>query len=254
MLADELGQVLGVETHRDEHVAAVVTAAARAVVAGTSSAANARGYRALLRVADRYAAGRRAWAIEGSGSYGAGLSRYLAARGELVLEISCTPRTERRLRGKDDALDAARTAPAALAGDRLALPRAGTRREALRLLLVARRSAVDVRREALSQPRAVIATAPDPLRRQLRGLPLGKTAATSRGASRTPECSCGSTPRRSRSRSAAPPSAAPRSTRSARSSTSCVQDEFATSAGRRSQRTTARFRAARAGLRRLHGG
>jgi transposase len=174
MLADGLDYVIGVDTHRDEHVVAVVTAPAGAVVAGTTSAANARGYRALLRVADRYAPGRRAWAIESSGSYGAGLTRYLAARGEMVLEISRTPRTERRLRGKDDAMDAARTARAALASDRPALPRAGERREALRLPLVARRSAVDVRREALSQLRAVIVTAPDPLRQELRGLPLGK--------------------------------------------------------------------------------
>jgi transposase len=174
MLADGLDYVIGVDTHRDEHVVAVVTAPAGAVVAGTTSAANARGYRALLRVADRYAPGTRAWAIESSGSYGAGLTRYLAARGEMVLEISRTPRTERRLRGKDDAMDAARTARAALASDRPALPRAGERREALRLPLVARRSAVDVRREALSQLRAVIVTAPDPLRQELRGLPLGK--------------------------------------------------------------------------------
>jgi transposase len=91
-----------------------------------------------------------------------------------VLELSRTPRAERRLRGKDDALDAARTARAALAGETLALPRAGERREALRLLLVARRSAVDVRREALTQLRAVIVTAPDGLRQELRGLPVGK--------------------------------------------------------------------------------
>ena len=65
------------------------------------------------------------------------------------------------MRGKNDTLDAARAARAALASDRLALPRSGERREALRLLLVARRSAVDVRREALTQLRAVIVTAPD---------------------------------------------------------------------------------------------
>src|SRR5437764_376299 len=87
---------------------------------------------------------------------------------------SVIPHSERRLRGKDDALDAARTARAALASDKLALPRAGERREALRLLLVARRSAVDVRREALTQLRAVIVTAPDRLRQELRGLPLGR--------------------------------------------------------------------------------
>jgi len=174
MLADELDYVLGVDTHRDEHVMAVVTAPAGVVVAGRSAAANARGYRELLRVAGRHAPGRRAWAIEGTGSYGAGLARFLAGRGELVLELSRTPRAERRLRGKDDTLDAVRTARAALASETLALPRTGQQREALRLLSVARRSAVDVRREALTQLRAVIVTAPDPLRSELRRLPLGQ--------------------------------------------------------------------------------
>jgi transposase len=174
MLANELDYVLGVDTHRDEHVMAVVTAPAGAVVAGAAAPANARGYGELLRVAARHAPGRRAWAIEGTGSYGAGLARFLAGRGETVLEVSRTPRTERRLRGKDDTLDAARTARAALASDRLALPRAGERREALRLLLIARRSAVDVRREALAQVRAVIVTAPERLRQELNGLPAGK--------------------------------------------------------------------------------
>jgi transposase len=137
-------------------------------------AATRAGYRDALRFAQRHAVGRRAWAIEGTGSYGAGLARFLAERGELVLELSRTPRAERRLHGKDDSLDAVRTARAALASETLALPRTGERREALRLLLVARRSAVDVRREALTQLRAVIVTAPDRLREELRGLPLGR--------------------------------------------------------------------------------
>ena len=119
-----------------------------AVLARRAVAANGRGYAAALRFAGEAAGGARVWAIEGTGSYGAGLVRYLAGRGETVLEISRTPRAERRLRGKDDSLDAARTARAALASETLALPRSGERREALRLLLVARRSAVDVRREA----------------------------------------------------------------------------------------------------------
>jgi transposase len=173
MLANELDYVLGVDTHRDEHVLAVVTAPAGAVIAGVAAPANGRGYRELLRIAERHAPGRRAWAIEGSGSYGAGLARFLAGRRETVLEVSRTPRAERRLQGKDDELDAVRTARAALASQTLALPRAGERREALRLLLVARRSAVDVRREALSQLRAVIVTAPEPLREQLRTLSTG---------------------------------------------------------------------------------
>lgn len=174
MVADELDYVVGVDTHLDEHVLAVVSAATGAVVARLAVRTNPRGYSAALRFAQEAGAGARVWAIEGTGSYGAGLARYLASRGETVLEVSRTPRSERRLRGKDDALDAARTARAALASDTLALPRAGERREALRLLLVARRSAVDVRREALAQLRGVIVTANDGLREELRGLPAGR--------------------------------------------------------------------------------
>jgi transposase len=133
--------------------------------------ANRRGYREALRLAERYAPGARAWAIEGAGHYGSGLVRYLSERGEAVLEISRTPRAGRRLRGKDDLLDAVRAARAALASETLTLPRAGERREALRLLLIARRSAIDVRREALVQLRSVIVTAPDRLRDELRKLP-----------------------------------------------------------------------------------
>jgi transposase len=174
MLADELDYVVGVDTHLDEHVLAVVAVPSAAVVERRAVRANGRGYAAALQFAEEEAVGARVWAIEGTGSYGAGLARYLAGRGETVLEISRTPRAERRLRGKDDALDAARTARAALASETLTLPRSGERREALRLLLIARRSAVDVRREALGQLRGVIVTAPDQLRQELRGLPVGR--------------------------------------------------------------------------------
>ena len=174
MLADELDYVVGVDTHRDEHVLAVVAAATGAVLARRAVRANARGYWEALRVVGETDGSGRAWAIEGTGSYGAGLARFLADRGETVLEVGRTPRAERRLRGKDDSLDAARTARAALTGETLALPRSGQRREALRLLLIARRSAVDVRREALGQLRSVIVTAPDQLRQELRELPLGR--------------------------------------------------------------------------------
>ena len=174
MVADELDYVIGVDTHLDEHVLAIIAAPSGAVVAQRSVRASARGYAAALRFAADEANGARVWAIEGTGSYGAGLARFLAGAGETVLEISRTPRAERRLRGKDDSLDATRTARAALASETLALPRSGERREALRLLLVARRSAVDVRREALGQLRGVIVTAPDKLREELRGLPVGR--------------------------------------------------------------------------------
>ena len=174
MLADELDYVVGVDTHLDEHVLVLVAAPSGAVVARRSVRASARGYSAALQFAGERADGVRAWAIEGAGHYGAGLARFLAARGETVLAVSRTPRAERWLQGKGDALDAARTARAALVSETLAMPRAGERREALRLLLIARRSAVDVRREAIGQPRGVVVTAPDQLRKELRGLPVGR--------------------------------------------------------------------------------
>jgi transposase len=180
----------------------VLAAAAGAVVAGRAVEANARGYRETLRFAEQYAGGSRTWAIEGTGSYGAGLARYLAERGETVLEVSRTPKAERRLRGKDDTLDAVRTARAALASDALALPRSGERREALRLLLIARRGAVDVRREALAQLRGVIVTAPDAARAAARAAnrnvarPLQPPAAhEDRGRRRARDQTCAAQPR-----------------------------------------------------------
>jgi transposase len=220
MLADQLDYVVGVDTHRDEHVLAVVAAPAGGVVSRQAVAAERAGYRQALRFAERSAAGRRAWAIEGAGHYGVGLARFLAERGETVLEISRTPRAERRLRGKDDSLDAVRTGRAALAGEALALPRSGERREALRLLLVARRSAVDVRREALVQLRSVIVTAPDQLREELRGLALERcSSAAAICAARAPQAptssrhglSCGAWPAGSKRRPRRPPSLRARS-------------------------------------------
>ena len=172
MLADELDYVVGVDTHRDEHVLAVVAAATGAVLARRAVRANGGGYSAALRFAEEAADGARGWAVEGAGHYGAGLARYLASRGETVLEVGRSARGERRLCGKDDQLDAVRAGRAALGSEPLPRPRSGERREALRLLLLARRGAVDVRREALVQLRSVIVTAPDRLREELRGLPV----------------------------------------------------------------------------------
>jgi len=82
MLADELDYVVGVDTHRDRHAVAVVDAHTGAVIAETTTAANARGYADAVRVANRHAPGDRLWAIEGTGHYGAGLARHLQRRGE----------------------------------------------------------------------------------------------------------------------------------------------------------------------------
>jgi transposase len=123
--------------------------------------------------------------------HGAGLARHLSGRGERVLEAGRSPRNERRLHGKDDGLDAIRAARATLTGDELALPKAGQRQEALRLLMLARRGAIDVRRQALVQLRSVIVTAPDQLRSELRGLTqkqlLNRCRLLRRSSTRTPD-------------------------------------------------------------------
>lgn len=189
MLTDEVDYVVGVDTHRDQHTLAVVASPTGAVVAQRSIATDGRGYAQALRIAQEYAAGARVWAVEGAGHYGAGLARYLSGQGEIVLEAGRSPRDERRLRGKDDGLDAIRAARAALGSDQLALPRAGQRREALRLLLLARRGAVDVRRQALVQLRII--TAPERLRRELRVLPqqrlVERCSRLRRSGSRAPD-------------------------------------------------------------------
>jgi hypothetical protein len=171
MLADELDYVVGVDTHRDRHTLAIVAAPNGGVVAQRSVRTNARGYADALRFVEKHAPGARLWAVEGAGHYGAGLARHLSSRGETVVESGRGPRSERRLRGKDDPLDAIRAARAALASETLAVPRTGQRREALRLLLVARRGAVEVRRRALVQLRSVIVTAPDRIRAELETVP-----------------------------------------------------------------------------------
>ncbi len=100
MVADEVDYVVGVDTHRDEHVLAVVVAPAGAVVAQRAVSTNGRGYGQALRFAREYATGARVWAVEGAGHYGAGLARYLSQRGEAVLEVGRSARSERRLLGK----------------------------------------------------------------------------------------------------------------------------------------------------------
>ena len=191
MLADELDYAIGVDTHRDQHTLAIVAAPTGALIAQRSVATNARGYADAVRFAVSHAPGTRVWAVEGAGHYGAGFVRFLAARGEVVHETGRTSRAERRLRGKDDPLDATRAARSALASDQRALPRSGQRQEALRVLLLARRSAVDVRRIALVQLRSVIVTAPEDLRAELRRLPLGellqRCSRFRRSSSRTPD-------------------------------------------------------------------
>ena len=174
MLADELDYVVGVDTDRDQHAVAIVDAHTGALIAQTTTAAGAHGYADAVGFADRHARGDRLWAVEGAGHYGAGLVRHLQRQREQVHEVDRTSRGERRLHGKDDQLDAVRAARSVLAHEHRARPRGGEHQEALRLLLLARRTAVDTRKVALVQLRSVIVTAPDEPRDELRRLPLGE--------------------------------------------------------------------------------
>jgi transposase len=173
MLADRLDYVIGVDPHRDGHALAVVEVRTGGVVFEGAMAANSAGYGRALELACRHADGRRAFAVEGSGSFGAGLTRFLTARGEDVFEVGRL-RRERRAGGKSDPLDAIRAARVVLAQKRPARPRAGGEREALRALMAARAGAVNARRAALCQLRDLIITAPDQLRSQLRPLTRGR--------------------------------------------------------------------------------
>jgi transposase len=137
MLADQLDYVVGVDPHRDSHALAVVDVVSGAVVFEANIAACSDGYSKALRLVEEHAAGRRAFAIEGTGSFGAGLTRFLGARGEQVLEVGRL-RRERRSGGKTDALDAIRAARTVLATKRPARPRAGGERQALQALVAAR--------------------------------------------------------------------------------------------------------------------
>ena len=123
----------------------------------------------MLRLADQHAPGRRAFAVEGTGSFGAGLARFLVGHEQRVLEVGRL-RRERLSAGKSDALDAIRAARSVLGQTRPARPRAGGERAALRALSAAREGAVSARRAGLCQLRGLLVSAPEPLRAELRSL------------------------------------------------------------------------------------
>jgi transposase len=167
MLAESAELVIGVDTHKHTHTAAVVTAATGAMVAQATVPATPAGYRQLLELGDQHH-GQRVWAIEGTGGYGAGLTRFLAAHAEQVVELDRPKRTPRRHGAKSDPLDAVRAAREALARDRLAQPRAAGQRAALSVRLAARRSAVQAAGDAQRQLHALVIAAPEVLRERLR--------------------------------------------------------------------------------------
>lgn len=158
---------IGVDAHKYAHTAVALDRLGRELERRELEA-SAQGYAQLWLWAS--ALGDPAFAIEGSGCYGAGLACFLEAAGASVYECERPSRRERR-RGKSDALDAEAAARKLLAGGRgLAQRRGGGRREALRVLLVERASADSARTEALNQLHALVVTAPEELRQGLRSL------------------------------------------------------------------------------------
>jgi transposase len=168
MLADEADFIIGVDTHRDTNTAAVVDAKTGAALGDMQCATDALGYKRVLAFANRYSSTRRVWAIEGTGSYGSGLTTFLLERGEGVVEIDRPARPARRNGAKSDELDAVRAAREALSREYLAAPRARGDREAMRVLITARQGAVVARTKAIGQLKALIVNAPESLREQLR--------------------------------------------------------------------------------------
>jgi transposase len=170
MLADDVSFVLGVDTHADSHALALVDARSQRTSRCQTVPATQRGYRRALRLAERHAPGRRVWALEGSGCYGAGLARFLSERGERVLEVERPAREGSRGRLKSDLLDAERAARQVLAGTAGALPRVAADTQALRALLSTRQGAVNACTVALNELRALLVTCPPELRERLQGL------------------------------------------------------------------------------------
>jgi transposase len=168
MLADLVEVVIGVDTHSQTHTAAVLDARTGGVLARATVPADPDGYATLVALAEQHA-GLRAWAMEGTGGYGAGLARHLAETGELVIELDRPKRPARKAGAKSDPIDAERAARDALARGQLAQPKTGPERAALQMRLTARRAAIEAATVAQRQLQAVVITAPEVVRARFRG-------------------------------------------------------------------------------------
>jgi len=168
----------GVDTHLDTHVAAALDPLGRLV--GTESFdADAAGYKALLGWLEQFGQVTKV-GVEGTGSYGVGLARFLRRKGVEVIEVNRPNRQARRSHGKSDPLDAVEAARAVISGRAL-----GTGKtkdgpvEAIRVLVVAKRSARQARVKAIVQMRHLVVTAPDQLHCRLKGLTVTALVAES---------------------------------------------------------------------------
>jgi transposase len=167
---------VGVDTHLDLHVAHANDQLGRRVdTIGVPTTPG--GYQHLLAWA--HGLGEvEAWGVEGTGSYGAALARFLHAAGQVVLEVNRPDRQARRRHGKTDPVDAEAAARAVQAGQVTVTPKAGSGQvEMIRSLRVARATAMRARTQAINALKALLVTAPAELREQLRGLPAATLVA-----------------------------------------------------------------------------
>lgn len=161
--------VLGVDTHKDFHVAAVVTVLG-ALLGSKTFPTTTVGYRALLKWAQAFGPVRRA-GVECTGSYGAALARHLGSADVMVLEVNQPDKAARRRRGKTDALDAESAARAVLAGQATAVAKSSDGPvEMLRMFKLAKASAMKARSQTINQLKAVLVSADPRLRDELKGL------------------------------------------------------------------------------------
>ena len=165
----------GVDTHADVHVAAAVDA--QGGVLGVESFPSTRsGFVALHAWLVGFGSLDRV-GVEGTGAYGAGLARYLRGRDLQVIEVDRANRQLRRRAGKSDTIDAIEAARAVLSGRASGLSKSADGNvEAIRALLIAKRSGRETRIRCLNQIRHLGFTAPDTLRERLRGVPRKRLA------------------------------------------------------------------------------
>lgn len=165
----------GVDTHKDTHVAAALDQLGR--VLGTAPfPATPAGYRQLAGWLTGFGQ-ITAVGVEGTGAWGAGLARHLAGNDVTVVEVQRPNRQHRRRHGKSDPADAIAAARAVQSGEADGAPKTGDGAvESVRMLRLARNSAVKARTQAANQIHAVINTAPEQLRTSLEGRSISSVA------------------------------------------------------------------------------
>jgi transposase len=167
ILTESTHVVAGADTHADTiHVAAISMTGA--LIGDREFPTTRAGYTAAIRFLTSLGQVQRI-GVEGTASYGAGLTRALTAAGIETVEVSRAVKSTRRLKGKSDPLDAYSAARTALAGDGLAIPKDDAT-AGLRALHIARRSAVKHRTAVINQLKAMLVSAPDAVREKYRGL------------------------------------------------------------------------------------